>query len=91
MFLTRNFTGAIEALRASQSPGTGTLRWLAICYAMAEFPDESRAAAGEYLRRTPNFDFDFQLLTEPFAEEADKALYIEAMNKAGLGKTANAT
>ena len=84
-FLTHDYEGAITALRTSQSPGTGTLRWLAICYAMADLPDEAKATAAEYLKRTPDFDFDFQLSTEPFARDEDRAHYIEAMKKAGLG------
>jgi adenylate cyclase len=85
LFLARNYEDAISALRASQSPGAGTLRWLAICYAMAGLPDEARAAADEYRRRTPDFDFDFQLSTEPFARDEDREHYIEAMKLAGLG------
>ena len=84
-FLTRDYDNAITALRSSQSPGAGTLRWLAICYAMADLPDEAKAAAAEYLKRTPDFDFDFQLSTEPFARDEDRAHYVEAMKKAGLG------
>jgi adenylate cyclase len=84
-FLTYNYEAAIEAMRASQSPGAGTLRWLAICYAMAGQTEEATAAANEYLRRQPNFDFEFQLSTEPFAREEDRNHYIEAMTKAGLG------
>jgi adenylate cyclase len=83
-FLTHKYEDAIDALRASQSPGAGTLRWLALCYAMADLPAEAKAAADEYLRRTPDFDFDFQLSTEPFAVEEDRQHYIQAMKKAGL-------
>ncbi|MBT3704071.1 MAG: tetratricopeptide repeat protein [Alphaproteobacteria bacterium] len=84
-FLTCQYEAAIEAMRASQSPGSGTLRWLAICYAMTDQMEEATAAANEYLRRQPNYDFEFQLSTEPFAREEDRNHYIEAMTKAGLG------
>jgi adenylate cyclase len=84
-FLTYQYEAAIEAMRASQSPGAGTLRWLAICYAMADQMEEATAAANEYLRRQPDFDFEFQLSTEPFAREEDRNHYIKAMTKAGLG------
>ena len=84
-FLTRRYDDAIAALRASQSPGAGTLRWLAICYAMVGKADEAKATANEYLRRTPDFDFEFQVATEPFARDEDREHYIEAMKKAGLG------
>ena len=84
-FQLHRYEDAIAALRASQSPGAGTLRWLAVCYAMAGLADEAKAAADEYLRRTPDFDFAFQLSTEPFVTDEDRQHYIDGMTKAGLG------
>ena len=51
---------------------------------MAGLREESKASANEYLRRNPNYEYEFQLSTEPFARVEDRAHYIEAMEKAGL-------
>ena len=83
-FLGRRYAKAIEAMRRSASPGAGTYRWLAAAYALSGQDEEAKAAADEYRRRVPDFDFEHQLKTEPFLRPEDRDHYIEGMTKAGL-------
>jgi adenylate cyclase len=83
-YLGGRFEEAITALRRSASPGAGSFRWLAISYAQSGHDEEARAAADEYRRRVPDFDYDYQFSTEPFLRDVERDLYAEGMKKAGL-------
>ena len=83
-YLGGQYEEAISALRRSSSPGAGSFRWLAISYAMAGHDEEAKAAADEYRRRVPDFDYDYQLSTEPFLRDEERDLYAEGMKKAGF-------
>jgi len=83
-YIGKRYERSISAMRRSVSPGAGTYRWLAIAHAQLGQDVEAKAAAAEYLRRVPDYDFEHQLRTEPFLHDEDRAHYIEGMKKAGL-------
>ncbi len=83
-YIGKRYEQSISAMRRSASPGAGTYRWLAIAHAQLGQDEEAKAAAAEYLRRVPNYDFQHQLKTEPFLRDEDRAHYVDGMKKAGL-------
>jgi len=84
-YTKHDYEDAITALRKLNTPSAGPFRWMAISYAQLGQEDAAREAAAEYRRRSPDFEFDHQLKTEPFLLETDKQHYIDGMTKAGLG------
>jgi hypothetical protein len=59
-------------------------RWLAIAYGQLGRAQDAKAAAAEYLKRTPDFSLATHLETMPFQHAADREHYVEGLRKAGL-------
>ena len=59
-------------------------RWLAVAYGQLGREQDAKAAAEEYLRRTPDFSLATHLETMPFQHAADREHYVEGLRKAGL-------
>ena len=83
-FIAQRYDEAITTLRNIKSPETRVYRWLAAAYGQKDYEKEARAAAEEYLRRSPHFSFDHHRKTEPFKETEDLEHYLSGLRKAGL-------
>ena len=66
----------------------GVHRWLAVAYAQLGREQEAKAAAEEYLRRTPDFSLARHLELMPFQHAEDRDHYAEGLRKAGLPEDA---
>ena len=59
-------------------------RWLAAAYGQLGREQDAKAAAEEYLRRTPDFSLAHHLETMPFQHAEDLEHYVEGLRKAGV-------
>ena len=59
-------------------------RWLAVAYAQLGREQEAKAAAEEYLRRTPDFSLASHLEMLNFQRAQERDHYADGLRKAGL-------
>ena len=83
-YVARRYEDAVTALRKGRPPVAMTYRLLAIAYGQLGREQDAKAAAEEYLRRTPDFSLATHLETIPFQHAADREHYVEGLRKAGL-------
>jgi adenylate cyclase len=86
LYVARRYEDAIAALRKGRPMVAMTYRWLASCYGQLGREEDAKAAAEEYLRRTPRFALATHLETMPFQHAEDREHYIEGLRKAGLSE-----
>jgi adenylate cyclase len=84
LYLARRYEDAVSALRKGRPLGAMSLRWLAASYAQLGRDAEAKAAAEEYLKRTPDFSLARHLEMLPFQHAADRDHYAEGLRKVGL-------
>jgi adenylate cyclase len=85
-YVARRYEDAVAALRKGRPPAAMTYRWLAVAYGQLGRESEAKAAAEEYLRRTPDFSLATHLERIPFQRAEDLEHYIEGLRKAGLAE-----
>jgi adenylate cyclase len=83
-YLARRYEDAIIALRRGRPLGAMAYRWLAASYAQLGREPEAKAAAEEYLKRTPDFSLASHLEMLHFQHAADRDHYADGLREAGL-------
>jgi adenylate cyclase len=83
-YLARRYDDAVTALRRGRPLGAMAYRWLAASYAQLGREVEAKAAAEEYLKRTPDFSLASHLEMVHFQHTEDREHYAEGLRKAGL-------
>jgi adenylate cyclase len=83
-YIVRRYDDAVTALRRGGPLGDVRQRWLAASYAQLGRAAEAKAAAAEYLKRTPDFSIASHLEMNPFRRAEDREHYAEGLRKAGL-------
>src|SRR5918995_3701614 len=83
-YLARRYDDAVTALRRGRPLGAMAYRWLAASYAQLGRELEAKAAAEEYLKRTPDFSLARHLEMLHFQQSEDRDHYTEGLRKAGL-------
>ena len=83
-YVARRYDDAVTALRRGSPLVAMAYRWLAVAYAQLGREQEAKAAAEEYLRRTPDFSLARHLELMPFQHAEDRDHYAEGLRKAGL-------
>ena len=83
-YLARRYDDAVTALRRGRPLGAMAYRWLAASYAQLGRDLEAKAAAEEYLKRTPDFSLARHLEMLHFQQADDRDHYTEGLRKAGL-------
>jgi adenylate cyclase len=83
-YVARRYEDAVAALRKGRPLVAMAYRWLAVAYAQLGREQEAKAAAEEYLRRTPDFSLARHLELMPFQHAEDRDHYAEGLRKAGL-------
>jgi adenylate cyclase len=83
-YVARRYEDAVAALRKGRPLVAMAYRWLAVAYAQLGREQEAKAAAEEYLRRTPDFSLTRHLELMPFQHAEDRDHYAEGLRKAGL-------
>ena len=83
-YLARRYDDAVTALRRGRPLGAMAYRWLAAAYAQLGREPEAKAAAEEYLKRTPDFSLASHLEMLHFQHAEDRDHYAEGLRKAGL-------
>jgi adenylate cyclase len=83
-YVARRYEDAVAALRRGRPLVAMAYRWLAVAYGQLGREQEAKAAAEEYLRRTPDFSLAEHLERMPFQHAEDREHYIEGLRKAGL-------
>ena len=66
--------------------GAMAYRWLAAAYGQLGRELEAKAAAEEYLKRTPDFSLASHLEILPFQHAEDREHYAAGLRKAGLSE-----
>ena len=84
LYVAGRYDDAVTTLRKSKAPGAMVHRWLAASHAQLGREAEAKAAAAEYLRRTPDFSIAKHLATVPFRDADDRDHYADGLRKAGL-------
>jgi adenylate cyclase len=82
----RRYEDAIAALRKGTPQVAMGYRWLAVAYGQLGRAQDAKAAAEEYLKRTPDFALATHLETMPFQHAVDREHYVEGLRKAGLAE-----
>ena len=85
-YVARRYEDAVAALRKGRPLVAMAYRWLAVAYAQLGREQEAKAAAEEYLRRTPDFSLTRHLELMPFQHAEDRDHYAEGLRKAGLAE-----
>ena len=85
-YVARRYEDAIAALRKGRPLVAMAYRWLAVCYGQLGREQDAKAAAEEYLRRTPDFSLASHLELVPFQHAEDLEHYVEGLRKAGLAE-----
>jgi adenylate cyclase len=80
----RRYEDAVAALRKGTPLVAMGYRWLALAYGQLGREQDAKAAAEEYLRRTPDYSLAAHLKTMPFQHAEDREHYVEGLRKAGL-------
>ena len=83
-YLARRYDDAVTALRRGRPLGAMAYRWLAASYAQLGREQDAKAAAEEYLKRTPDFSLANHLEMLHFQHAADREHYADGLRKAGL-------
>ena len=83
-YLARRYEDAISALRRGRPLGAMAYRWLAASYAQLGREPDAKAAAEEYLKRTPDFSLARHLQMLHFQHAEDRDHYADGLRKAGL-------
>ena len=83
-YVARRYDDAVTALRRGSPLVAMAYRWLAVAYAQLGREQEAKAAAEEYLKRTPDFSLARHLELMPFQHAEDRDHYAEGLRKAGL-------
>lgn len=78
------FEAAIETLRRDMTYRTGSRRVLAASLAQCGRLDEARQEAELFMTGNPLFTISGWIATQPFRDDAVRALFIEGYSKAGL-------
>jgi adenylate cyclase len=84
LYVARRYEDAITALRKGTPLVAMGYRWLAVSCGQLGREQDARAAAEEYLRRTPDYSLASHLRTMPFQHAEDREHYVEGLRKAGL-------
>jgi TolB-like protein/tetratricopeptide (TPR) repeat protein len=85
-YLARRYDDAVSALRKGRPLGAMAYRWLAAAYGQLGRELEAKAAAEEYLKRTPDFSLANHLEVLPFQRAEDREHYAAGLRKAGLSE-----
>jgi adenylate cyclase len=85
-YVARRYEDAVAALRKGRPLVAMAYRWLAVAYGQLGREQDAKAAAEEYLRRTPDFSLAHHLSTMPFQRAEDREHYVEGLRKAGLAE-----
>ena len=83
-YLARRYDDAVTALRRGRPLDAIAYRWLAASYAQLGRDLDAKAAAEEYLKRTPDFSLASHLEMLHFQHAQDRDHYAEGLRKAGL-------
>jgi adenylate cyclase len=83
-YVARRYEDAVVALRKGRPLVAMAYRWLAAAYGQLGREQEAKAAAEEYLRRTPDFSLARHLEMMPFQHARDREHYAEGLRRAGL-------
>jgi len=83
-YVARRYEDAVAALRKGRPLAAMAYRWLAAAYGQLGREQDAKAAAEEYLRRTPDFSLARHLGTMPFQHAEDLEHYVEGLRKAGV-------
>jgi adenylate cyclase len=83
-YLARRYDDAVTALRRGRPLGAMAYRWLAASYAQLGREADAKAAAAEYLKRTPDFSLARHLEMLHFQHAEDRDHYADGLRKAGL-------
>jgi adenylate cyclase len=83
-YLARRYDDAATALRRGRPLGAMAYRWLAASYAQLGRELDAKAAAEEYLKRTPDFSLASHLEMLHFQRAEDREHYADGLRKAGL-------
>jgi adenylate cyclase len=83
-YVARRYEDAVAALRKGRPLVAMAYRWLAAAYGQLGREHDAKAAAEEYLRRTPDFSLASHLEMVPFLHAEDRDHYVEGLRKAGL-------
>ena len=83
-YLARRYDDAVTALRRGRPLDAMAYRWLAASYAQLGRDLDAKAAAEEYLKRSPDFSLASHLEMVHFQHAQDRDHYAEGLRKAGL-------
>ncbi len=83
-YVARRYEDAVAALRKGRPLVAMGYRWLAIACGQLGREQDAKAAAEEYLKRTPGFSLATHLETMPFQHAKDREHSVDGMRKAGL-------
>jgi TolB-like protein/Flp pilus assembly protein TadD len=83
-YVARRYEDAVAALRKGTPLVAMAYRSLAVANGQLGREQDAKAAAEEYLRRTPDFSLATHLETMPFQHAEDREHYVEGLRKAGL-------
>jgi adenylate cyclase len=83
-YLARRYDDAVTALRKGRPLSAMAYRWLAAAYGQLGREPDAKAAAAEYLKRTPDFSLASHLEMMSFQHVADREHYAEGLRRAGL-------
>lgn len=83
-YAAHQYGAAVETLRKEATYRTGSRRILAASLAQLGRIDEARREAELFMASNPHFTIGKWIATQPFRDEAIRALFIEGYGKAGL-------
>jgi adenylate cyclase len=83
-YVARRYEDAVAALRKGRPLVAMGYRWLAVACGQLGREQDAKAAAEEYLRRSPDYSLATHLETMPFQHAEDREHYVEGLRKAGL-------
>jgi adenylate cyclase len=84
LYLARRHEDAVTAFRKGRPLGDVGYRWLAAAYGQLGREPDAKAAAEEYLKRTPDFSIGRHLEMLHFRRAEDREHYVDGLRKAGL-------
>jgi adenylate cyclase len=83
-YLARRYEDAVTALGRGRPLSAAAYRWLAASYGQLGRELDAKAAAEEYLKRTPDFSLAGDLEMIAFQHAEDREHYADGLRKAGL-------
>jgi adenylate cyclase len=83
-YVARRYEDAVAALRKGRPLVAMGYRWLAVACGQLGREQDAKAAAEEYLRRSPDYSLATHLETMPFQHAEDREHYVDGLRKAGL-------